>query len=89
MFDARQLDGRTLELSYHFKDGEEGYPGNTALRVVYAVTDDQELRITYEAVTDKPTVVNFTNHAFFNFRSPDIASESRPSSLKSAPGGGT
>ena len=68
VFDARQLDGRTLELTYHFRDGEEAYPGNTTLRVVYAVTDDQELRIAYEAVTDKPTVVNFTNHAFFNLR---------------------
>ena len=68
VFDARQLDGRTVELTYNFKDGEEGYPGNTILRVVYAVTEDQELRITYEAVTDKPTVVNFTNHAFFNLR---------------------
>ena len=68
VFDARQLDGRTLELTYHFRDGEEGYPGNTTLRVVYAVTDDQELRIAYEAVTDRPTVVNFTNHAFFNLR---------------------
>ena len=66
VFDARQPDDRTLELTYTFKDGEEGYPGNTSLRVVYAVTDDQELRISYEAVTDKPTVVNFTNHAFFN-----------------------
>jgi aldose 1-epimerase len=66
VFDARQLDDRTLQLTYTFKDGEEGYPGNTSLRVVYAVTDDQELRITYEAVTDKPTVINFTNHAFFN-----------------------
>ena len=66
VLDARQLDDRTLELTYTFKDGEEGYPGNTSLRVVYAVTDDQELRISYEAVTDKPTVVNFTNHAFFN-----------------------
>jgi aldose 1-epimerase len=66
VFDARQLDERTLQLTYNFKDGEEGYPGNTSLKVVYAVTDDQELRITYEAVTDKPTVVNFTNHAFFN-----------------------
>jgi aldose 1-epimerase len=66
VFDARQLDERTLQLTYNFKDGEEGYPGNTNLKVVYAVTDDQELRITYEAVTDKPTVVNFTNHAFFN-----------------------
>jgi len=66
VFDARQLDERTLQLTYNFKDGEEGYPGNTNLKVVYAVTDDQELRITYEAVTDRPTVVNFTNHAFFN-----------------------
>jgi len=66
VFDARQLDERTLQLIYNFKDGEEGYPGNTSLKVVYAVTDDQELRITYEAVTDRPTVVNFTNHAFFN-----------------------
>ena len=66
VFDARQLDERTLQLTYTFKDGEEGYPGNTSFKVVYAVTDDQELRITYEAVTDKPTVVNFTNHAFFN-----------------------
>ena len=66
VLDARQLDDRTLELTYTFKDSEEGYPGNTSLRVVYAVTDDQELRISYEAVTDKPTVVNFTNHAFFN-----------------------
>ena len=66
VFDARQLDDRTLELIYNFKDGEEGYPGNTTLRVVYAVTNDQELRIVYEAVTDRPTVVNFTNHAFFN-----------------------
>ncbi|PYN82528.1 MAG: galactose-1-epimerase [Candidatus Rokuibacteriota bacterium] len=66
VFDARQLDERTLQLTYNFKDGEEGYPGNTNLKVVYAVTDDQQLRITYEAVTDRPTVVNFTNHAFFN-----------------------
>jgi len=66
VFEARQLDARTLQLTYNFKDGEEGYPGNTSLKVVYAVTDDQELRITYEAVTDRPTVVNFTNHAFFN-----------------------
>ena len=66
VFDAKQIDARTLQLHYYFKDGEEGYPGNTSLKVVYAVTDDNELRITYEAVTDKPTVVNFTNHAFFN-----------------------
>ena len=66
VFDAKQIDAKTLQLHYSFKDGEEGYPGNTSLKVVYAVTDDNELRISYEAVTDKPTVVNFTNHAFFN-----------------------
>jgi aldose 1-epimerase len=66
VFDAKQIDAKALQLHYSFKDGEEGYPGNTNLKVVYAVTDDNELRITYEAVTDKPTVVNFTNHAFFN-----------------------
>jgi aldose 1-epimerase len=66
VFGAKQLDERTLQLTYFFKDGEEGYPGTTSLKVVYAVTDDNELRITYDAVTDKPTVVNFTNHAFFN-----------------------
>ncbi|OLB96767.1 MAG: hypothetical protein AUH30_11820 [Candidatus Rokubacteria bacterium 13_1_40CM_68_15] len=66
VFDGKQLDDRSLRLTYVFKDGEEGYPGNTTLTVVYTVTDDQELRIAYEAITDKPTVVNFTNHAFFN-----------------------
>src|SRR6059036_1519830 len=66
VWDAKQIDDRSVRLTYVFKDGEEGYPGNTTLTVVYMVTDDQELKIVYEAVTDKPTVVNFTNHAFFN-----------------------
>jgi aldose 1-epimerase len=65
-FEGRQLDGRTVELTYTFKDGEEGYPGNTNFKVVYSLTDDNELRVAYEAVTDKPTVINFTNHSFFN-----------------------
>jgi aldose 1-epimerase len=66
VFDAKQLDERTLQLNYCFKDGEEGYPGNCNLKVVYALTDDNELKITYDAVTDQPTIVNFTNHAFWN-----------------------
>lgn len=66
VFDANQLDAKTLQLTYYFKDGEEGYPGNTLLKTVYALTDNNELVITYDAVTDKPTIVNFTNHAFFN-----------------------
>ncbi len=65
-FEGKQIDGRTVQLTYNFKDGEEGYPGNTNFKVVYSLTDDNALRVTYEAVTDKPTVINFTNHSFFN-----------------------
>jgi aldose 1-epimerase len=66
VFDARQIDDKTLQLNYYFRDGEEGYPGNTHFKVVYSLTDDNELTITYEAVTDEPTVINFTNHSYFN-----------------------
>jgi aldose 1-epimerase len=47
-------------------DGEEGFPGNLDCMVTYAVTNRNELRITYSATTDKPTIVNFTNHSYFN-----------------------
>lgn len=51
----------------HFSfDGEEGFPGNLDCSVTYALTNHNELRITYTAATDKPTVVNFTNHSYFN-----------------------
>jgi len=66
VFDAVQPDFHTLQLTYYFKDGEEGYPGNCLLRALYTLTDNNELIVTYDAVTDKPTIVNFTNHAFFN-----------------------
>jgi len=66
VFDAIQLDNKTLQLNYYFKDGEEGYPGNCNLKVVYSLTENNELKITYDATTDKPTIVNFTNHAFWN-----------------------
>ncbi|MCI0337560.1 MAG: galactose mutarotase [Acidobacteria bacterium] len=69
LWKARPLtvkDGVALELSYLSKDGEEGYPGNLSVRVVYTLTDNNELKIDYFATTDKDTVVNLTNHSYFN-----------------------
>ncbi len=66
IFDARQMDDQNLELHYLSKDGEEGFPGNLDLTVHFSLTDENELKVTYHATTDKPTVVNLTNHAYFN-----------------------
>jgi aldose 1-epimerase len=68
VWDGRQIDESTVELSYLSVDGEEGFPGNLRIKVVYSVTDDNELKLDYTATTDKPTVINFTNHAFFNLK---------------------
>ncbi|HTT36420.1 MAG TPA: aldose epimerase family protein [Burkholderiales bacterium] len=72
---ARPLEeeGPALELKYHSPDGEEGYPGNLDVTVVYTLTLAGALEIRYEAVTDRPTPVNLTSHAYFNLGdSPDI-----------------
>ena len=55
-----------VKMSYISEDGEEGYPGNMACTVTYTLTKDNELKISYEAETDKPTILNLTNHSFFN-----------------------
>lgn len=66
VWDAKQLNSHTLELKYLSKDMEEGFPGNLAVKVTYTLTDNNELKMDYVATTDRPTVVNLTNHAFFN-----------------------
>ena len=56
----------SLELSYLSKDMEEGYPGKLATKVTYTLNNENELSVSYEATTDKPTIVNLTQHSYFN-----------------------
>lgn len=67
VFDAVQHKDCSVEMRYVFADGEEGFPGTLALRLLYSLTEANELVIDYQALAlDKPTVASFTSHAFFN-----------------------
>lgn len=64
---VESAENNSITLSYISKDGEEGYPGNVTVKVVYSLNDNNELKVDYFAETDKLTPVNLTQHSYFNF----------------------
>ncbi len=66
VYEANQIDGTTLELTRISPDGDENFPGNVTAKVIYKLTDDNAIDIKYSATTDKKTVINMTNHSYFN-----------------------
>jgi aldose 1-epimerase len=68
VWDANKINDNTIELTYLSPDMEEGYPGNLNVKLVYTLTNNNELKIEYFATTDKPTHVNLTHHSYFNLQ---------------------
>ncbi|KOP37050.1 galactose-1-epimerase [Flavobacterium sp. WLB] len=66
VWNAEKANENTLVFTYVSPDGEQGFPGNLTVKVTYTITDDNSVKMEYEATTDKTTLVNLTNHAFFN-----------------------
>ena len=66
VWDVMKITDKSIELYYLSKDGEEGYPGNLSVWVTYTLTEDNSLDIIYRASTDKKTILNLTNHSYFN-----------------------
>lgn len=68
VWNVDSVTDNSITLSYLSPDGEEGFPGNLNIKMVYTLTADNEFKITYEATTDKPTVVNLSNHGLYNLK---------------------
>ncbi len=66
VWDGIQTTDTSLQLTYNSKDGEMGYPGNLYVKVIYTLRGDGSLKIDYEALTNKPTICNLSNHTYFN-----------------------
>lgn len=66
VYTANQVDDKTLELTLNSPDGDMNFPGNVTAKVTYKLTDDNAIDINYEATSDAPTVINMTNHSYFN-----------------------
>ena len=66
VWDRRIYDGSEIHFHHVSPDGAEGFPGNLRVSVVYSLTDNNVLKVSYRAYTDKPTILNLTNHTFFN-----------------------
>ena len=68
VWNVDRISDKSIDFSYVSPDNEEGFPGTLNIKVRYSVTSENEFKIIYEATTDKPTVVNLSNHAFFNLK---------------------
>lgn len=66
VWDAEQLNSQTLKLDYLSVDGEEGFPGNLSVELIYHLSNENALEISYRAMTDQTTIINLTQHSFFN-----------------------
>ena len=68
VWDVDKVTHNEIVFSYLSPDGDEGYPGNVSFKMIYTLTSENEFKITYEATTDKPTVINLSHHGFFNLK---------------------
>lgn len=66
VWDVVNISENSIELHYLSVDGEEGFPGNLSITIIYTLTEDNALDIVYKAITDKTTILNLTNHSYFN-----------------------